>query len=175
MPVSAMAGGYAASMARMSTDDGFVGGLRGRAPSGGPRRSAREVREAELAEASREVEAGREPTLEGLVRLQRASGRWTLDAALAEATGLDLARLRDLVSSNAALEGRGDVVATLAALVALRTRWADREDEWRLLAAKAESWLAREIGRGGEVELRKRLDDSLAAMLQEPERTSWRP
>ncbi|MBW1953021.1 MAG: hypothetical protein JRI59_06385 [Deltaproteobacteria bacterium] len=33
------------------------------------------------------------------------------------------------------------VIATLAALYLLRTRFADREAEWRLTAAKAEAWL----------------------------------
>jgi hypothetical protein len=105
------------------------------------------------------------PTLEQLVRLQRADGRWVLDARLAGSLGLDLGRLAGVVGAHPGLQGKGDLVATLAALLALQKRFADREDEWRMLAAKAESWLAREFGKLAPTDLRKLLEGALTSLF----------
>ncbi len=56
--------------------------------------------------------------------------------------GSDLKTLtRAAAQLGAPAELASRIVATLAALHALRTRWPGREVEWRLLAGKAERWL----------------------------------
>jgi len=82
-----------------------------------------------------------DPLLE-LSLAQRADGSWAANAALAAAAGSDLKTLtRAAAQLGAPAELASRIVATLAALHALRTRWPGREVEWRLLAGKAERWL----------------------------------
>jgi hypothetical protein len=75
-----------------------------------------------------------------LVLLQQADGSWPLSAELLDAVGLPGAlapRLRQAL--------RGDqltALATALALCWLRRNAAAAADEWRLLADKAERWLA---------------------------------
>ena len=98
-----------------------------------------------------------------LVRLQRANGRWELAAPLAEALGVPLATLQGVLAALPELRGKGDCVATLAALDALQRRFADREDEWRMLAAKAEAWLTAEMA--GSPDLRIKVQDAVRNAL----------
>jgi Ca-activated chloride channel family protein len=81
---------------------------------------------------------------------QRAAGSWDLSDELCAAAGVDEAVLRRAAAKLARAsrpplpETRAlAVVATLVALHLLRTRFASREDEWRMLARKAERWLER--------------------------------
>jgi Ca-activated chloride channel homolog len=102
--------------------------------------------------------------LTALVRLQRANGRWELAAPLAEALGVPLATLQGVLAALPELGGKGDCVATLAALDALQRRLADREDEWRMLAAKAEAWLTAEMA--GSPDLRIKVQDAVRKALE---------
>jgi hypothetical protein len=98
-----------------------------------------------------------------LVRLQRANGRWELAAPLAEALGVSFADLQAVLAAFPELGGKGDVVATLAALDTLQRCLADREDEWRMLASKAEAWLTAEVT--GTQDLRSRVQDAVRKVL----------
>jgi len=74
---------------------------------------------------------------------QEATGCWSPSPDLARATGVPLERMTDAARELAlAPDIATKVVATLVALRALRERHADREIEWRLIARKAERWLA---------------------------------
>uniref|UniRef100_A0AAZ1X723 VIT domain-containing protein n=1 Tax=Oreochromis aureus TaxID=47969 RepID=A0AAZ1X723_OREAU len=75
----------------------------------------------------------RDPLLQ-LVSLQKASGCWLLDAALAAALG----------KTNE--EASSEVWATILALIWLHGFKMDAKDEWELLAAKAVSWLSAQKG-----------------------------
>ncbi|HSK09536.1 MAG TPA: hypothetical protein VK911_08160, partial [Vicinamibacterales bacterium] len=86
--------------------------------------------------------ASRVPVHMAVVVLQQADGSWRLDAALARELGISLAELRALANSIGEGSGWESLVATLAALRFLRERAWDACDEWRLLAEKAEEWLA---------------------------------
>jgi Ca-activated chloride channel family protein len=97
-----------------------------------------------IADAGASYTAGVTPTssLHKIVALQRANGSWELTPELAEAIGFDLSRLE------AALPDTDDkpaharrAWATALALAWLRAHAADAEDQWRLLAVKAQAWL----------------------------------
>jgi hypothetical protein len=76
-----------------------------------------------------------------LVALQHADGSWDLDASLAPAIGRDLHEIEAALGpDNASAAARA--WATALAVVWLRRNAADVEDQWRLIAAKAESWLS---------------------------------
>ena len=74
--------------------------------------------------------------------LQRADGSWELTEALARAIGHDLGELEALL---AGATGKKDEArkawATALALAWLEEHARDQEDEWRLLAVKARTWL----------------------------------
>jgi len=80
-----------------------------------------------------------------VVQAQRADGSWRLDDRLATALGIGVDALRHLARRLAGVANADAVVATTAALVFLRTRAANRSDEWRLLAEKAAEWLDRAL------------------------------
>uniref|UniRef100_A0A3P9BH35 VWFA domain-containing protein n=1 Tax=Maylandia zebra TaxID=106582 RepID=A0A3P9BH35_9CICH len=78
----------------------------------------------------------RDPLLQ-LVSLQKASGCWLLDPALAAALG----------KTNEEVEkSNSEVWATILALIWLHGFKMDAKDEWELLAAKAVSWLSAQKG-----------------------------
>jgi hypothetical protein len=77
-----------------------------------------------------------------VVRLQQADGSWKLNGELARALGVKLEKLRKIAEKVGKGGTRQEVVATLTALRYLQTRAAEFEGEWRLLAEKAETWLA---------------------------------
>ena len=80
--------------------------------------------------------------MHALVALQRADGSWDLTAELAGIVGR---ALNDLESALDGTTGKEEDArrawATALALVWLRTRAGDVEDEWKLLAAKGRAWL----------------------------------
>uniref|UniRef100_A0A8P4G9C6 VIT domain-containing protein n=1 Tax=Dicentrarchus labrax TaxID=13489 RepID=A0A8P4G9C6_DICLA len=81
----------------------------------------------------------RDPLLQ-LVSLQKASGCWVLDPALAAALG----KTRKKVEKGNL--HRWEVWATILALIWLHGFKVDAQDEWQLLAMKAVSWLRAQNG-----------------------------
>uniref|UniRef100_A0A8C6TK69 von Willebrand factor A domain containing 5A n=1 Tax=Neogobius melanostomus TaxID=47308 RepID=A0A8C6TK69_9GOBI len=88
-----------------------------------------------------EGKAKRDPLLE-LVSLQKASGCWELEPALAKAVGKTTKDLEDKQPSAA----KKEVWATILALVWLHGLKADAKDEWELLVMKAVTWLQSQNG-----------------------------
>ncbi|KAJ4935778.1 hypothetical protein JOQ06_017306 [Pogonophryne albipinna] len=78
----------------------------------------------------------RDPLLQ-LVSLQRASGRWELDPAMAAALG----KTSEEVENTQPSEVNKEVWATILALIWLHGFKMDAQEEWELLAMKAVSWL----------------------------------
>ncbi|MBI5491261.1 MAG: VWA domain-containing protein [Deltaproteobacteria bacterium] len=78
---------------------------------------------------------------------QQADGSWPLGRELAAAAGVPTGVLGKAALALSAASGKlpesraAAVVATLVVLYLLRTKYADRESEWRLLARKADRWL----------------------------------
>ncbi|XP_030248786.1 von Willebrand factor A domain-containing protein 5A-like isoform X1 [Sparus aurata] len=78
----------------------------------------------------------RDPLLQ-LVSLQKASGCWLLDPALAAALG----KTSEEVENTKPSAVNQEVWATILALIWLRGFKVDAQEEWELLAMKAASWL----------------------------------
>ena len=93
-----------------------------------------------------------------IARLQRADGSWAPSEALARIFGIEEGRLEDLAARFAV---HPVVVATVAALVFLRTRCADTREEWRPLADKASDWFESAIGGKPSADLEIAVDDLL--------------
>ncbi len=79
------------------------------------------------------------------MKLQRASGSWDLDEALAQVLGR---RLEDIRRAMPAVDVPVDATARAWA-TALAVAWLERhagaqQDEWRALAVKAHRWLGRD-------------------------------
>ncbi|XP_059187471.1 von Willebrand factor A domain-containing protein 5A-like [Centropristis striata] len=85
----------------------------------------------------------RDPLLQ-LVSLQKASGCWVLDSALAAALGKTSREVQRPKPASV----KQDVWATILALIWLHGFKMDAQEEWELLAMKAVSWL-RENGQNG--------------------------
>uniref|UniRef100_A0A3P9JJR5 VIT domain-containing protein n=1 Tax=Oryzias latipes TaxID=8090 RepID=A0A3P9JJR5_ORYLA len=78
----------------------------------------------------------RDPLLQ-LVSLQKASGCWQLDAALASVLG----KTSEEVEKSKPAEVSSEVWATILALIWLHGFKMEAKDEWELLAVKAASWV----------------------------------
>ncbi|KAL3067695.1 hypothetical protein OYC64_022111 [Pagothenia borchgrevinki] len=78
----------------------------------------------------------RDPLLQ-LVSLQKASGCWELDPALAAAVG----KTSEEVENTKPASENKEVWATILALIWLHGFKMDAQEEWELLAMKAVSWL----------------------------------
>uniref|UniRef100_A0A3B3BM22 VWFA domain-containing protein n=1 Tax=Oryzias melastigma TaxID=30732 RepID=A0A3B3BM22_ORYME len=89
-----------------------------------------------LSRASEPEPPRRDPLLQ-LVSLQKASGCWMLDAALASVLGKTSKELEESKPENVSSE----VWATILALTWLHGFKMDAKDEWELLAVKAASWV----------------------------------
>ncbi|KAF7643495.1 hypothetical protein LDENG_00238320 [Lucifuga dentata] len=72
-----------------------------------------------------------------LVSLQKASGSWMLDLALAAALG----KTSEEVEKPKPAAVNNEVWATILALICLHGFKMDAQEEWELLAMKAASWL----------------------------------
>jgi len=81
-------------------------------------------------------------SLHKIVALQRANGSWELTPELADAIGFDLSRLEKALPDATGKPAQARRAwATALALAWLRAHAADAEDQWRLLAVKAQAWL----------------------------------
>ncbi len=105
--------------------------------------------------------------LDRLVALQRVDGAWDLDFALLEVLGLP--DELELVEASRALGEAAipdalirQAIATALALSFIETQAAEARDEWALLAAKAERWLAAHLA---DAVVRIRLRDAVRAVL----------
>uniref|UniRef100_A0A3P9JJ46 VIT domain-containing protein n=1 Tax=Oryzias latipes TaxID=8090 RepID=A0A3P9JJ46_ORYLA len=77
-----------------------------------------------------------------LVSLQKASGCWLLDAALASVLG----KTSEEVEKSKPAEVSSEVWATILALIWLHGFKMEAKDEWELLAVKAASWVQAQNG-----------------------------
>ena len=81
--------------------------------------------------------------LEGLISAQQLNGSWELNTSFAQLMGKPLAELEAACSIGR--EGVGATVwATVLAVSLLRSRYSSQQDEWELIAMKAESWLKKQ-------------------------------
>ena len=78
-----------------------------------------------------------------LITAQQANGSWTLNSLFAQLMGKSLNALES--GCPIAMKGTvGSVWATVLAVTLLRTRYSSQQDEWELIAMKAESWLKKQ-------------------------------
>ena len=90
------------------------------------------------------------PTLPQIINLQMASGAWQLTTQLAGLLGSDI----DVLKSACPVPCEGDIQslwATALVLVFLRKKMSDSQDEWELVAMKAENWLKKQSVPGGSI------------------------
>ena len=82
-------------------------------------------------------------TLTSLIAAQQVNGSWALNSAFAQLVGKSLSDLE----SACPIECKGasaNVWATVLAVSLLRARYSSQQDEWELIAMKAESWLKKQ-------------------------------
>ena len=100
----------------------------------------RMVKEEEQAAADRRAGL---TNLTKLITAQQANGSWALNSLFAQLMGKSL----DALESGCPIERKGTVAsvwATVLAVTSLRTRYSSQQDEWELIAMKAESWLRKQ-------------------------------
>ena len=81
--------------------------------------------------------------LNEIITAQQANGSWTLDTAVACMQGKSLT----VIKSNCPIECEGVVAAvwaTVLILTLLRKKYSSQQDEWELIAMKAESWMKKQ-------------------------------
>ena len=81
--------------------------------------------------------------LTNLIVAQQVNGSWVLNSSLAQIIGKSLTDLE----SGCPVERKGNVDtvwATVLAVSVLRARYSSQQDEWELIAMKAESWLKKQ-------------------------------
>ena len=82
-------------------------------------------------------------TLEGLISAQQLNGSWELTTSFAQLVGKPLPELE--AACPIGREGVGATVwATVLALSLLRSQYSSQQDEWELIAMKAELWLKKQ-------------------------------
>ena len=90
------------------------------------------------------------PTLPQIINLQMASGAWQLTTQLAGLLGSTI----DVLKSACPVPCEGDIQslwATALVLVFLKKKMSDSQDEWELVAMKAENWLKKQSVPGGSI------------------------
>ena len=81
--------------------------------------------------------------LTSLITAQQVNGSWVLNASLAQLTEKSLQDLKSACPIEMKEEVAG-VWATVLAVSLLRARYSSQQDEWELIAMKAESWLKKQ-------------------------------
>ena len=82
-------------------------------------------------------------TLDNLISAQQLDGSWELTSSFAQLIGKPLSDLE--AACPIGREGVGAAVwATVLAVSLLRSRYSSQQDEWELIAMKAESWLKKQ-------------------------------
>ena len=108
----------------------------------GQERVLQQRMEKEAQQASSDKRAGL-TTLTSLITAQQVKGSWELTASFAQLIGKPLADLE--AACPIGREGVGPTVwATVLAVSLLRSRYSSQQDEWELIATKAESWLKKQ-------------------------------
>ena len=100
-------------------------------------------------------------SMDAIVQLQSATGKWRLDDDLIQAIGsrriTTVANARQRVSSairniiGVTQPVNDDTVATAMALATLQSQYASKEDQWKLLAVKAKQYLATQSGFSSDI------------------------
>ena len=80
--------------------------------------------------------------LTSLITAQQVNGSWALNASLAQLMGKSLQDLESACPIE--MEEVAGVWATVLAVSLLRARYSSQQDEWELIAMKAESWLKKQ-------------------------------
>ena len=80
------------------------------------------------------------PSLSSLIALQLANGSWSLTGALCSELGKELKVVEDSCPSGCP----SAVWATALALSSLKLTYSSQQDEWELVAKKAEAWLKKQ-------------------------------
>lgn len=83
-------------------------------------------------------------SLSALVTLQQANGSWCLDDSLAHQLGKGRSELEGACPVKC-VGVMAAVWATVLALCVMQTRHQDKQEEWELVAGKAEGWLKRQV------------------------------
>ena len=83
-------------------------------------------------------------TLSALVTLQLADGSWNLDESLAHQMGGKGRRELEEACPVKCVGVMSRVWATLLALCVMKIKYSDKEEEWELVATKAEGWLKKQ-------------------------------
>lgn len=109
----------------------------------------RSVSEIDLSDAPETLDSKTGPgdLLMELTMEQKADGSWALTEQLAEAVEVEFAVLKKAAARLAAENdldetAASDIVATLVAIHVLKTKLSALQEEWALLCAKAEKWVA---------------------------------
>ena len=89
---------------------------------------------------SRSAKSTAMPSLSSLVALQLANGSWSLTGALSSELGKELKVVEDSCPSGCP----SAVWATSLALSSLKLTYSSQQDEWELVAKKAEAWLKKQ-------------------------------
>ena len=82
-------------------------------------------------------------TLTSLIAAQQVNGSWALNSAFAQLVGKSLSDLESACPIECKEES-ANVWATVLAVSLLRARYSSQQDEWELIAMKAESWLKKQ-------------------------------
>ena len=83
-------------------------------------------------------------TLSSIITIQQANGSWKLDGTLAQL----LSMTQETLEGNCPAECQGimaAVWATVLVLTLLRLKYSSQQEEWELIAMKAEAWVKRQI------------------------------
>ena len=108
----------------------------------GQERVLKQRMEKEAQQASSDKKAGL-TDLTSLITAQQVKGSWEMTSLLAQLIGKPLADLE--AACPIGREGVGATVwATVLAVSVLRSRYSSQQDEWELIAMKAESWLKKQ-------------------------------
>ena len=79
--------------------------------------------------------------LSQLITLQQAEGYWKLDALLSKILGLSVADLKAKCPIDCSSSSIEELWATMLALAVMEEKYSSQQDEWELVAMKAEMWL----------------------------------
>ena len=79
--------------------------------------------------------------LSQLITLQQAEGYWKLDASLSKILGFSVADLKTKCPIDCSSSSIEELWATMLALAVMEEKYSSQQDEWELVAMKAEMWL----------------------------------